>query len=387
VPGGTGIDPAVLAGLVTEPTAGVRDATAPREGMAGVNDDAGARKAAEQFEAMLLRELVSVLRRSAPKGGLLGGGGSGGSSQYLAMFDDAFADHLAAAGGIGIAELVARDMGLPPKHAGTDPGASGLTGTLHTTRAGSLPLYASPRFPVDPEAGSVERLRAAAGELLSAGGDRRFSKDGTLLPRDLASGFATDTPEGGRARFNVNDARGYQGYYKCNLFAFELARRAGYDVPVVGRPHGWGFPGPTSVAEDAADDRRLDAGWARVVTGAGAETLDGALLRGERAFLLTGSGAEGRQGHMAVLERVHRVDYADDGRLRRIVFDGWEARADGARHLVRRTWNLDGAGGGPDPRGGFQRIELLELRRSVSGPGQEVPLGRGAGPSTPREHR
>lgn len=375
MPGGVPFDP--LAGAPSAP----RGPAPPGAGRGGAGADV--RKAAEQFEAVLLRELVSVLRRSAPKGGLLGGEGAG-ASQYLAMFDEAFADHLAASGGIGLADVIARDLGTTDGPEGG--GGPRLRGTLHTTRAGHLSLHPHPAFPGDPDAGSVGRLRQAATELLAGGGDQRFSQDGTLLPRDLRSDFATDTPDGARARFNVNDARGYRGYYKCNLFALELARRAGYDVPVVGRPHGWGFPGPTAVAEDAAD-RRLEGGWARVVTGAAAETLDGALGRGERAFLLTGAGAEGRQGHMAVLERVHRVDYGDDGRVDRVVFDGWEARGDGARHLVRRTWNREGVGGGPDPRGGFARIEILELRPGHGDAGREVPLGEGAGPSTDRERR
>lgn len=349
------------------PAAGAVAAPGARRDDARPGDGSELRHAARQFEAVLLRQLVSAMRRSAPKGGL--GSGGGASGQYLAMFDQVLADHMAETGGIGLADVISRGLG------GEGDGG-GVTHTVHALRAGHVPLGPAPGYAGDPAGGAVDRLRHAASELLDDGGARRFARDGQLRPDDLASELSTPTP-GGDARFNVADALGYRGYYKCNLFALEMARRAGYEVPVVGRARGWGYPGPTSITEDAAADRRMEGEWSRVVTGVSGESLDGALRAGQRAFMLVGASTGERQGHMAVLERVHRLDYAADGRVQRVEFDGWEARGDGARHLVRRTWNLEGVGGGPDPRGGFGRIEVLELQRADRGARAEVVVGGG----------
>lgn len=65
--------------------------------------------------------------------------------------------------------------------------------------------------------------------MIQNGAADRWARDGALTPQDLASDLVTEAP-GGRAAFNVRDANGFQGYYKCNLFAFELARRAGFQI-------------------------------------------------------------------------------------------------------------------------------------------------------------
>ena len=210
-------------------------------------------------------------------------------------------------------------------------------------------------------------------------GAQRWAKDAALSESDLRSDFATREP-GGLARFNVRDARGFRGYYKCNLFAMEAARRAGFAVPLVSRPAGWGFPASDSVTRDAQDGH-MRGDWARVATGATATELDGAILQGQRAYILTGAGQGERMGHMAVVERVHQVDFGPDGDVRRVVFDGWEARAQGAQHLVRRTWNLFGNPGGTQARSGFERIEILELKRPNGGSRPERPVSGRTGAS------
>jgi len=130
------------------------------------------------------------------------------------------------------------------------------------------------------------------------------------------------------------------------------------------------------VTEDAGD-RSLKGGWGRVVSGESAAALDTGLAQGTRALMLAGSGIGAAHGHMAVVERVRSIDYAPTGEIRRIVFDGWEARPDGASHLQERTWNAYGNPGGTDARNGFGRIEIIELKRpspvSSAGPhGQPV---------------
>ena len=53
---------------------------------------------------------------------------------------------------------IARDLGATGGES-----SSAVVGTLHTTRAGRMPLYASAEYPVDPNVGSTDRLRTLEG--------------------------------------------------------------------------------------------------------------------------------------------------------------------------------------------------------------------------------
>src|SRR5262249_51951042 len=119
-------------------------------------------------------------------------------------------------------------------------------------------------------------------------------------------------------------------------------------------------------------------GWASVVTNESQTSLDRGVREGKRALMLAGSGEGDRHGHMAVVERLHKVEYSPAGDITRIVFDGWEAQPDGASHLTERTWNLTGRGGGSNPHDGFHHIEILELKRPAQGESNEVPLSGSA---------
>jgi Rod binding domain-containing protein len=315
--------------------------------------------AARQFEGVLLQQVLKVLWNTTK--GIAGPQGD----MYRQMFEGQFADHLAQGGGIGLAPMLEQALGGR---------SSGTTlGTVHRSAlsATALPIDVATPTAGEPLTGETASLQAAAKDLLRNGGDR-WSKDGTLLPSDLQSSFATDAA-GGQARFSVRDARGYQGYYKCNLFAFELARRAGFEVPLSARDRGWGFPSAGQVTDDASDGK-VERGWAKVATGESAATLDASIRDGSRALMLTGSGEGEHHGHMAIVERLHSVEYAPTGEISRIVFDGWEARPEGASRLQQRTWNLTGHGGGNLPRDGFQHMEILELKRPDQGAQNEVPL-------------
>ncbi|MCG8556068.1 MAG: rod-binding protein [Proteobacteria bacterium] len=323
-------------------------------------------QAAERFEALFLKQLLDVLRKSLPQGtGLAGAGRS--AQQYTRIFDQALADELAKAGGIGLGALVRDSMVGTPSLSNT-PGNS--------TEADQVSLVASqPAGPVLP--GGAGRLQQVATRLLER--SERWAKDAALSTEELASPLETQAP-GGVARFNVRDARGYLGYTKCNLFALEMARRAGFSVPVTGRAHGWGYPGADAVTRDAADGR-LQSGWAKVVTGKTAQSLDRAIVEQGRAFLLTGSGRAGRPGHMAVVERVHSTDYRKNGELWKVTFDGWEARPDGAQRLLRRTWTRAPGPSGPSARRDLDRIEIIELNDMARKQGREQLLTSGAGAS------
>lgn len=322
-------------------------------------------EAARQFEGLLLTELMKVMRKSAPM--LEGGQGK----LYMQMFDSAIAEQLSKSGGVGLSPIIERSLGGGQALSATVAahGASQRYGGVGMPRVGE-PVSLSGK----PGDGHMQRLQAVASDLILSS-QSRWAKAGSLTPAELASDFQT-----GDAHFNVEDAQGYEGHPKCNLFAFEVARRAGFQVPVVARPAGWGFPSADTVTEHAAEGQ-LPEQWGRVVTGVASEQLSAAAQAGQSAFVLAGSGQGERLGHMAVVERIHSIEYDDYGRIQRAVFDGWEARTGGAQHLTQRTWNRAGTHGGHLARSGFGRIEIIELKPAAEGGRQEIPLAPSAPPS------
>lgn len=331
--------------------------------------DPKVRASAQQFEGLLLQQMLKVLWETAP-------GMSGPSAgMYQQLFQGPLADHLARAGGIGLQPMLERAMrphdsaaAAPSTGVALPPDSPALAGiaAAHAPRPATAPVSGE---------GALQRIEGAVSSLLEGGGER-WSRVGTLDAQDL---MPDPTATGGSAAHtSIRDARGYQGYYKCNLFALETARRAGFDVPVVGNQGSFAYPLSNDITRDAADGR-MRGDWARVVTGTPAGELDTRLREGTHALMLTGSGMGERRGHMAVVERVRAIEYDTEGQVRKVVFDGWEARPDGARHLTERTWNLHGEQGGHDARNGFQRIEILELRQVSSDTakaGRSAPVAR-----------
>lgn len=360
--------PGAGAGVAGSQAAVLKPRTASATDAEGSADVEAAKRAqaARQFEGVLLSQLMKVMRKSAPM--LEGGQGR----LYMQMFDGAIADEMAKGGGIGLAPVIERALGGDPSGpSGSGPSQS-WAAIQGAQRYGATAGEAAPvALSGAAGTGRVRKLQDVAGRLVS-GGASRWSKAGELLPEDLASDFATEG-----AHFNVMDAAGYRGHPKCNLFAFEVARRAGFQVPLVARKAGWGYPSAEAVTKQAADGR-LDAGWASVVTGASSESLAAGTESGRSAIMLTGEGSGGRSGHMAIVERIHEVDYDEQGRVRQVVFDGWEARTGGAQYLTRRTWNRIGVRGGNLARTGFGRIEVLELSPSAPGERPERPLSESA---------
>jgi hypothetical protein len=207
----------------------------------------------------------------------------------------------------------------------------------------------------------LERVRAVAEEMLHASRRDRWGRLGRLEPEDLTNNYATLSDEGVEV-FSVIDAGGYEGHFKCNLLAFELAYRAGMRVPVISRCRGWAYPGPLAVAR-MVEGRTVSGGWARIADDASQTELDDALAAG-RVMLLVGVGLGGRFGHMGLVEEIHELDRGPSGRLQRIEYTGWEANTDGA-DLRRRAWE----------RGRFTTIHLIELVEPEADQGQVVPIG------------
>jgi len=331
--------------------------------------DAGSRvQVAQQFEALLVRQLLSVMRSTAKTGGLASS--SGASGQYLSMMDESLADQIAEGGGIGLARMFVGAMGGDERDVPSISSGLGVTiapSTTAGTAAGAQPLTPPPAG----LSGATARLAHAAYGMAAREGGKQWAREGTLTPADLASPVAT-AAAGGVAHFAVRDAQGFRDNYKCNLYALEAARRAGFQVPLVARAQGWGFPTSNTITEDAADGQLRDQ-WADVVSPEHAAEVTGQLERGEAAVLLSGAGEDGRHGHMAVVERIHKISVGKDGRIQRIEFGGYEARVDGAQHLTRRTWNLYGHGQDERrARNGFGRIEMLSLRQAKTGDPPEI---------------
>ncbi|HEX6242527.1 MAG TPA: rod-binding protein [Polyangiales bacterium] len=362
--------PAPAIALDTASTSGVGARKAPDK------DQASRIEAARKFEAVLVQQLLQVMRQTAKGGGL--GSSEGASGQYMSMFDEVIAEKLAEGGGIGLSSTLVQALG-------GDPDASQPLVTTSLQRGGANPTITTSSHggvsaPLPALQGATARLAQAAYAISARDAGKQWAREGTLSPADLASQIATPAKDKDQAtaNFNVLDAKGFKDEYKCNLFAFEAARRAGFEVPVVARARGWGFPTSNVVTEDAQDGS-MKGGWAEVVGGAQVGDLQQKLARGELAVMLTGSGADGRHGHMAVVERIHHVELDKDGSVKRIEFDGYEARADGAQHLLRRSWNRYGSGTDePLARNGFGTIEVLALKPSSNPETPEIPVSSGA---------
>jgi len=252
------------------------------------------RQAARQFETILAQQMFQVMRGSLSGGSMTSGEGPG-AHMYSHMIDQAVSSTLTEGEGLGMQRHLIAAMGGDPQSLE----GAGITGTRRTlTQIPGVPLQ---RPPVRGEllGGDTQDLQLAATAILRGGDPSQWGRTGTLDATDLASDIATEVP-GGTARFNVRDARGYEGYYKCNLFALELARRGGFQVPVIGRARGWGYPAPNGVTDDAVDGQ-LNNDWARVATGMSADQIDGAITSGRGAFMLTGHGSGDLAGHMGIV--------------------------------------------------------------------------------------
>lgn len=375
-------DPAALA--MQSPPA----ASQPLDAKARRSDDAkqsgSTSGEAPQFETYMIQQLLRLLRESSGSSGMLGTSGYG-TDFYMSMFDEALAGHIAESGALHWLDD-AGAKGASAKESPTGAPLSSRGGIVNGLVSGSG-VFAALQRAADAAPTSTTTSPSAPGSLQEAAhrlaqGDAatRWGRDGALLPSDLSSDFATAAP-GGEARFAVRDASGYRGYTKCNLFALEAARRAGFQVPLVARPRGWGYPSANAVTADAVDGQ-MKGGWAKVAVATTAERLNQDIAAGQRSLLLTGAfNGPGEHGHMAVVQRLHAVERNAQGDIQRIVFDGWEARPSGAQYLQRRSWNLYGNPGEAHPamgssRNGFDKVVLLELVAAPQGQAAEVPLSK-----------
>ena len=305
--------------------------------------------AAKQFEGVLMTQLLEVLWKTTPE--LQKGQGG----MYQSMFQAEFAQHLVEGGGIGLSDMIAKALGAEP-----EPGTRGALSTRHVQGASAIgPLHVGAQGNV-----MADVARAAKGMVEKSG--EHWAKAGALTAEDYGTVGASQ-PAGEHARRTVENANGYRGYYKCNLFALEVARRAGLAVPEDARTGTLLLSSSNRLTQDASDGS-LESGWAKVATGASPAVMQDALRAGEAAFLLVGSGRGDRHGHMAVIEQPHSIDYDESGQIRSITFEGWEAQTDGAKHLTQRTWNRFGEKSARGDRNNLEHIEIIQLARKHAQP-------------------
>ena len=297
-------------------------------------------EAAKAFETLMLKQLMKSMTKTIGNSGLFGNGFEG--DMYADMFSDAIAE-AAAQGESGLGGMIMEALGVDER-AQTTLRAIGRNATR-----GFSAYRAMTTGPTTPENKALEAVADAWMDPYAA---QRWGKAGTLDKSDLGADLSTEG-KGGTANFNVNDAEGYYDYPKCNLFAFEMLRRAGYAVPVRARNRGWGFPGAESTTRRA--ERGDTAGWATTRTHDNAETLD-AVARAGTPLLLTSSAPDDRVGHMAVADRIHSIQRDSSGNIAVLEYSGWEAGSKRAGY-GRRVWRLQGIEGGG--RGGLDRIEVL----------------------------
>jgi len=71
-------------------------------------DEASTRQAAEEFEALFLSQMLESMFKDVPTGGMFGGGP--GEGIYRSLMLQEYGRTLAKAGGIGLADMVTREM-------------------------------------------------------------------------------------------------------------------------------------------------------------------------------------------------------------------------------------------------------------------------------------
>ncbi len=92
----------------------------------GCTPPAEIKRAASQFEAIILRQLLTPTIEPLMNGGI-GGTGSSGGGVYGYMLTDVLADSLSKGGGLGLTQMLSRQLtprGLPPEDPAVSSAAS-----------------------------------------------------------------------------------------------------------------------------------------------------------------------------------------------------------------------------------------------------------------------
>jgi len=101
----------------------------------------------QQFESLLLRQLVEAMQATVPDSGLMGPA-SGPKTMYQDMITDALATQIARSGGLGIARLLAPTLGGPTAGGAGAGAAAAVVERAHAR----IPAKQAPVPGVSPEA-------------------------------------------------------------------------------------------------------------------------------------------------------------------------------------------------------------------------------------------
>ncbi len=159
---------------------------------------AAVRRAAGQFEALFMQQLLKSMRDSIPKSGLMEGSGH---EVYVGMLDQQFAQALSGRPG-GLGEVIARQLErrLQPATATADDatgaqGQGGLKGIPGSDRRldGAPAMIRSPIGPsstVLPTGGAVIRSTTAPGGAVGAAAEATAARDAQALGKSLSASLA-----------------------------------------------------------------------------------------------------------------------------------------------------------------------------------------------------
>jgi flagellar protein FlgJ len=71
-------------------------------------DDAKLQKASHDFEAIIMQQMLTAMRKSVPKDGLFGDGYA--QDMYQSMYDESLAQQMSSGKGIGLADTIYKQL-------------------------------------------------------------------------------------------------------------------------------------------------------------------------------------------------------------------------------------------------------------------------------------
>ncbi|MBN2803450.1 MAG: hypothetical protein JXR91_10170 [Deltaproteobacteria bacterium] len=306
-------------------------------------------QAAAAFEAMLMKQLFGEMSKTVQHSGLMGGNGYE-ASLYQDMFSGALAEN-ATGSNNGLSEMIRKSFGIDDSNSVNNSAGKGFS--LNNAQRG-MGVYKTALTGIAEPPQNLQ-LSSVANNWIGGDTAMNWGKQGILTADDLGADISTPV-DGGVAKFNIDDAMGYEGYPKCNLFAFEMLRRSDFTVPVNARSHGWGYPGAEAVTKMA---QKGEVGnWADVKSDMSKEQLN-TLASSGQPLLLVSDGID-KPGHMAVADKIYSINRDEAGNIATVEYGGWEAGNRSAGY-GRKVWRLNGVSG--SGLGGLAGIEILAPKK------------------------
>ncbi|WP_028006979.1 flagellar assembly peptidoglycan hydrolase FlgJ [Solimonas flava] len=192
---------------------------------ARANDEAAVRKAAQQFEALLTQQMLKSARAALPGDPLTGGGQT---DFYQDLFDQQMAVHLSSGKGLGLADLLVRQLrghdaaaGDDAQSSGSLPSASTSTSTSRSTSTSTPATSAAPAATAAPPASgaaSGSDARSAFVQAIRPHAERAARELG-VPARVLIAQAALETGWGRHAM------RGADGQPTFNFFGIKADKR------------------------------------------------------------------------------------------------------------------------------------------------------------------